>query len=145
MNPILEAQIREQAEREGKSVNSIIARPLWDGLQCAADLNGASSSPDVNDEAIRDPAYYAAAYLPGEVSEIGEKIYRDQIKAQMTEGDIGRILVIDVTTGNYDFQDKKNSVAVGERLRERNPKAVLYALRVGFPTAYKRGGHRGTR
>jgi hypothetical protein len=80
-----------------------------------------------------------ADYAPGEVVRLGEQIYHEQLQAELEPGNIGRVLVIDITTGNYEFQDNKNTPAAGERLRERNPDAVLYALRIGYPAVSKRG------
>ena len=81
----------------------------------------------------------AAEYMPNEVWRRGEAIYRERLQSELEPGNIGRVLVIDITTGNYEFQDNKNTPASGERLRAHNPDAILYALRIGYPAVTKRG------
>ena len=78
-------------------------------------------------------------YAPGEVSRLGEAIYQERLKAGLELGNVGRVLVIEVATGNYEFQEPRNRYEASDRLRERNPNAVLYALRIGYPAVTKRG------
>lgn len=74
-----------------------------------------------------------------EMAERGQKIYDEQIKA-LIDLDVhyGKFVVIDVETGDYEV-DKRDAVAT-RRLRERRPGAMTYAVRVGFPSAYRMGG-----
>lgn len=73
------------------------------------------------------------------VSNKGEKIFEETIKPQIDlEQERGKFVVIDVETGDYEI-DKRDAVAT-RRLIERRPKAFTYAIRVGFPTAYKMVG-----
>ena len=73
-----------------------------------------------------------------EMAERGQEIYDERIKA-LIDLDVhyGKFVVIDVETGDYEI-DKRDIVAV-KRLRERRPGAMTYAIRVGFPTAYRFG------
>ena len=74
-----------------------------------------------------------------EMAERGQKIYDERIKA-LIDLDVhyGKFVVIDVETGDYEV-DKRDAVAT-RRLRERRPGAMTYAVRVGFPSAYRMGG-----
>jgi hypothetical protein len=46
-------------------------------------------------------------------------------------------LVIDVESGEYEVAD--DALAASTRLRERNPDAVLYLMRVGREAAFQLG------
>ena len=57
----------------------------------------------------------------------------------MTKADIGRFVVIDVNSGEYEIAGK--DVEATLRLRERVPDAYTYAIRVGYSAAYFFGWH----
>lgn len=44
-------------------------------------------------------------YLPGEISEIGEKIYQDSLKDKLEPRLNGKFVVIDIITGHYLIGD----------------------------------------
>ena len=77
-------------------------------------------------------------YQPGEITALGEAIYRDRIKGLVEPMETGKFVVIDVESGDYEI-DPEDITAV-LRLRERRPKAVTYAVRVGHRAAYTLGG-----
>lgn len=79
-----------------------------------------------------------ADYTKDEVCDRGEKIYREQIKPLVEPQEIGKFVVIDIESGDYEI-DRKHLTAT-RRLRERRPDSVRYAGRIGFPTAYRIGG-----
>jgi hypothetical protein len=69
----------------------------------------------------------------------GEEWYERAIRAQVeTDENKGKILVIDVETGDYEI-DTDNLAAV-HRILDRKPDAALYALRIGYPALGKMGG-----
>ncbi len=73
------------------------------------------------------------------ISDKGKRIYEETIKPLIDiEKEKGKFVVIDVETGDYEI-DKKDIVA-SRRLRERHPGILTYAVRVGFPTAYRMTG-----
>jgi len=74
---------------------------------------------------------------PDEVVERGKAIYEQSIRAQVEAGNIGRLLMIDVLTGNWVLGEDR--IKMARHLREQNPEAANYALRVGYPTAEKIG------
>lgn len=71
-------------------------------------------------------------------AEKGQKIYAETIKPHIDlEREKGKFVVIDVESGDYEM-DKRDIVAT-KRILERRPGAMTYAIRVGFPAAYRSG------
>jgi len=54
-------------------------------------------------------------------------------------GNRGKFIVIDIETGDYEVDD--DDLKATKRVLARRPEAVLYGLRIGYPTAYTLGGH----
>ena len=79
-----------------------------------------------------------AKYTPEEVASQGEAIYGQQICDKVEAEYNGKFLVIDIETGAYEI-DADDLVAT-KRLLANCPNAVIYGLRIGFPTAYRIGG-----
>jgi hypothetical protein len=52
---------------------------------------------------------------------------------------IGKLLSIDVETGNYAIGDDA-SLTAPHSLREKNPEARIYTLRIGYNAVYALGG-----
>ena len=78
-------------------------------------------------------------YTSEEVETRGEAIYEQQIRAKVEARNKGKFLVVDIETGEYEI-DPDDLVAT-KRLLAKRPNAILYGLRIGFPTAYRIGGH----
>lgn len=74
---------------------------------------------------------------PDEVVERGKAIYEQSIRAEVEANSIGRLLMIDVTTGNWVLGEDR--IEMARRLRERNPDAANFGMRVGYPAAEKIG------
>jgi hypothetical protein len=72
-----------------------------------------------------------------EVERRGEEIYNHTIRPTLTEADRGKVVSIDVATG--DFRIGKNVVDTALPLREKNPTARIWSRRVGFKTMTWRG------
>lgn len=79
-----------------------------------------------------------ADYTPEEVSACGEKIYQERIRAEVEVEHKGEFLVVDIETGAYEI-DRDDLLATKRAIAKR-PQAVLYGLRIGYPTAYQLGG-----
>lgn len=79
-----------------------------------------------------------AKYTSQEVESQGEAIYEQQIRAIVEVENKGRFLVIDIETGEYEI-DEDDLIAT-KHLLARQPNAILYGLRVGYPSAYRLGG-----
>ena len=81
-------------------------------------------------------------YTPEEVESRGEAIYEKQIRWKVEAQHKGKFLVLDVETGEYEIDDE--DLAATKRVLVKRPDAVLYGLRIGYPAAYRLGGHLGT-
>ena len=79
-------------------------------------------------------------YTLEEIARRGEAIYEESIRPNVGLENKGRRLVIDIETRDYLFQSLQDPVAASHTLLERNPEAVLYGMRVGYPAATKIGG-----
>ena len=77
---------------------------------------------------------------PITTSEKGEAIYNEKIR-HIVEADPsqkGRVVVIDIYTGEYEIADTDGEAL--HRLLDRCPNAYTWAERVGYPAVYKIGG-----
>lgn len=79
----------------------------------------------------------ATELTPDEVVERGKAIYEQSIRAQVEAGNIGKLLMIDVLSGNWVLGEDR--IRMARHLRQQNPEAANFALRVGYPTAEKIG------
>ena len=77
-------------------------------------------------------------YGPGEITTLGEAIYREQIQPRVGPVEKGKFVVEDVETGDYEV-DSDNAAAT-RRLLKRRPDAVTYGVRVGYRAAYRHVG-----
>ena len=70
-----------------------------------------------------------------EIESQGESIYVNQIRDRLSTGHRGKFLVIDVETGEYEIDN--DDLLATRRLLTNRPNAVIYGLRIGFPTVYR--------
>ena len=77
-------------------------------------------------------------YTAEEIESRGEAIFVKQIRDRLSTGHRGKFLVIDVETGEYEIDE--DDLLATRRLLINRPNAVIYGLRIGFPTAYRIGG-----
>jgi hypothetical protein len=75
-----------------------------------------------------------------EIVERGKQIYEERLRALVEPGNEGRLLVIDVETGDYELAD--DLLSAGDRLHARHPGAALYSMRIGSPVLYRIGAGR---
>lgn len=77
-----------------------------------------------------------------EIARRGEELYQ-QIRPQVEDGNAGKILVLDIETGDYIIDTDLLTATRRARARRSNP--VLYSVRIGYPSLAKIGGTwRGT-
>lgn len=79
-----------------------------------------------------------ANYTPEEVESRGEATYEERIRQKVETGNKGKFLVIDIETGEYEIDE--DDAAATRRALAKRPAAVLYGLRIGYPSAYRLGG-----
>lgn len=80
-----------------------------------------------------------ANYPPEEVESRGEDLYQQQIRPKVEAANRGKFVVIDIETG--DFELDEDDLQATKRALAKRPDAVLYGVRVGYPTAYTLSGH----
>ncbi len=74
-----------------------------------------------------------------ETARLGEEIYERDIRSQVEKTHRGKIVAIDVDSGNYAIGDMV--VTAAKRLREQRPDADVWSVRVGYRTLRSfRGG-----
>jgi hypothetical protein len=77
-------------------------------------------------------------YSSHEIAERGRKLHDEQLCAQVTPGNVGKFLVIDIETGEYEIDAEE--LAALRRAKAKHPDAPLYMVRIGSRTAYQMGG-----
>ena len=80
-----------------------------------------------------------ARYTPEEVATRGEAVYEQQLRAKVETENKGKFLVVDIETGEYEIDE--DDLTATKRALAKRPETVLYGLRIGYPTAYRLGGH----
>ena len=74
-----------------------------------------------------------------EVVRRGEEIYAQQLRDTVeTEENIGKIIVIDIETGEYEIDD--DGLAANQRALTKHPGASLCGLRIGYDVVEGFGG-----
>ena len=68
---------------------------------------------------------------------IGRAIYNEKIRDTVGPEDKGKVVVIDINSGDYEIADK--DITATKRLKERRPDAYTWAERVGYPTVTRLG------
>jgi hypothetical protein len=86
-----------------------------------------------------DDAMSTSDALSEEISRIGHEIYETRLRSQVeTEENIGRLISIDIHTGDYEIGDKLRTTM--KRLRARRPQAEIWTERIGYNAVYAVGG-----
>ena len=78
-----------------------------------------------------------SGYTAEEVGRRGQALYDQEIRDKVEAKHRGRFLVLDITTGEYEIDD--SDLIASKRAMTKNPDAVLYGVRVGYPVAYRLG------
>ncbi|MEH2080639.1 MAG: hypothetical protein V7K89_11705 [Nostoc sp.] len=74
-----------------------------------------------------------------EVARCGKELYQKSIRAKVeTQENIGKIISINVETGDYKIGD--DLVETSLRLRSKQTNAALWGERIGFDAVYAVGG-----
>jgi hypothetical protein len=77
--------------------------------------------------------------LSQEIARIGRDLYERQIRPQVeTDANIGRLVSIDIHTGDYEVGD--NLLETVERLQARRPDAEVWTERIGYNAVHAVGG-----
>ena len=89
----------------------------------------------VAQKAIQDAA--PPKYSHEEIRDRGEKIYEERIKALVEPEKVGKFIVIDIDSEDFEVDSK--ILVASRRLRERRPDSALYRVKVGLGAAYRMG------
>ncbi len=77
-------------------------------------------------------------FQSGEINRRGKEIYDSTLKAKIeTEENIGKLISIDIETGDYEIGD--DPLVTADRLFARHPGAALYGARIGYNAMYALG------
>ncbi|OYQ66356.1 hypothetical protein B9G53_04155 [Pseudanabaena sp. SR411] len=76
-------------------------------------------------------------YSKEEFAQRGDLIYQTQIRPQVEAGNHGKIVAIDIETG--DFELANSSMIAVDKLYERNPDAQPWVIRIGHRAVFRFG------
>lgn len=76
-------------------------------------------------------------YTTEEIGRRGQTLYDQKIRDKVEAKHHGQFLVLDTMTGEYEIDD--SDLVASKRALTKNPNAVLYGVRVGYPAAYRLG------
>jgi hypothetical protein len=82
--------------------------------------------------AVRQPRYSKE-----EFAQRGDELYETQIRAQVEEGNHGRVVAIDIETGAFEVADAP--MAAVDQLYEREPDAQPWVIRIGHRAVFRFG------
>ena len=76
---------------------------------------------------------------PSAIGKRARTLYDRDLKSRVeTPENIGKEIVIDIMTGDFEIDD--DGLAASHRLRSRHPQAILHGLRIGYDAVYALGG-----
>jgi len=76
-------------------------------------------------------------YSTEEIVRRGKTLYEQQLRPQVEAGNTGKVLVINVETGDYEMDT--DHLAASDRAAAKYPGAPLYAMRIGAPALGRLG------
>ena len=68
-------------------------------------------------------------YSTEEIASRGREIYANRLKPILEPDNIGKFLVIDIETGDYEMDE--NGEVASQRAHNKNPDGVRFAMRIG--------------
>jgi hypothetical protein len=77
-------------------------------------------------------------YSKEEFARRGDEIYESQVRPQIEAGNHGKIVAIDIETG--DFEVDASEIAACDRLEARRPDAQIWIVRIGDRHVRRFGG-----
>lgn len=76
-------------------------------------------------------------YSKEEFAQRGNALYETEIRAKVEEGNIGRIVAIDIETGAFEVAD--TPILATDKLYEQHPDAQPWVIRIGHSAVYRFG------
>jgi hypothetical protein len=75
-----------------------------------------------------------------EIARLGDEIYQRNLQAQLEPESLGRIVAIDVHSGEYFVAD--TALEASRQLRLQQPDAEIWLIRIGERSLHRIGGGR---
>ena len=72
-----------------------------------------------------------------EIAARGKQIYNDKLRATLEREHLGKFVVVDVLSGDYEIDEEDAEACL--RILSRRPDALLFGIRIGQETAYRFG------
>ncbi|HZP83590.1 MAG TPA: hypothetical protein VFB21_18240 [Chthonomonadaceae bacterium] len=79
-----------------------------------------------------------ARFSSEEIERRGEEIYERDIRDKVEDEFDGKVIVIDIETGDYAIDE--SALPAADRLLAKHPDAALYSMRIGYDAVYSFGG-----
>ena len=76
-----------------------------------------------------------AQFTKEEIVQRGKEIYERDLRPLIEAGNEGRVVAIDVLTGEFELAD--DAITSAGQLRARVPETVIFVLRVGYPALHQ--------
>lgn len=76
-------------------------------------------------------------YSKQEHARRGTALYEQQVRPQVESGNDGKIVALDVDSGDFEVAD--NSLMASQRLMDRHPDAQIWCVRIGHPAVHRIG------
>ena len=78
-------------------------------------------------------------YSATEVGQRGQELYEQKIRSHVETADnIGKIVVIDIETGDYEMDN--DGLTANKRALAKHPEGAFYGVRVGYEAVESLGG-----
>ena len=77
-------------------------------------------------------------YNKEEFARRGDEIYESQVRSQIEEGNRGKIVAIDLETGDFEVDDSE--IGACDRLEARHSDAQIWIVRIGSRYVRRFGG-----
>ena len=74
-------------------------------------------------------------YSQEEFARRGNEIYQSQIRSQIEQGNDGKIVALDIETGEFEVAD--DTIAASDRLLERCPATQIWRVRIGHKAVHR--------
>ena len=82
--------------------------------------------------AVRQPRYSKE-----EFAQRGDALYESEVRAQVEEGNHGKIVAIDIETGTFELAD--DTMLAARQLYARVPDAQPWLIRIGYRAVHRFG------
>ena len=70
----------------------------------------------------------------GRIADAGQRIYEDRLRRKLEPRYIGKIVAIEVESGDYFVGDTLHEAT--RKARKEYPDSVFYSVKVGYPAVY---------